>query len=395
MESQTTDNKEKCDESSCSLKQQRRCLSAINELDNVFELRRHLLIITHLAMPFALLFASQSSSFREPEWLQRHALDFAAMGMMIVALFMCTLTLTCHRNLVRYSAIVNRSLYEKPTSPPPLHHSQKTLRQRLLRDLNIFGVGTLFLYLSTLSFSFAAGFLGYRLWTSTLLSCLITITVVFAMTAILILVHHRAIRDIAQDVKLITDEKIREELWFIHRCASVHHTWKDISIVVVMATALCLGIIVVIDPFEQWKLSKEIKPKGIIGISLYLYGLLVLFFSQMMVLRLRYALAEHASYRGFLTGRRGNEWTFSYLEPTFCLYIFILILLLSLVNALFHGSVFSWGFSALSVLLSVYYYRQKLGREGESFANCQNSLDRSRIVDERMRPYPTSFHAHD
>lgn len=322
MESQTTDNTGDCDDSTCRLNRQRRCSSAINELDNVFELRRHLLIITHLTMPFALLFAAQSSSFQEPEWLRHHALDVAATGVMIVAFFMCTLTLTCHRNLVRYASIVNRSLYEQPASSPPLRPPQRKLHQRLLGDLNVFGVGTLFLGLSTLSLGFAAGFLGYRLWTSTWLSCLIATTFILAMAGILIVVHHSAIRDIALDVKLINDETIREELWFIHRCASVRHTWKDISIVVVMATALSLGVLVVIDPFEQWKLSNKIAPEGIIGNSLYLYGVLALFFSQMMVLRLRYALAEHASYRGFLTGKRQNEWKFSYLEPTFCLYIF-------------------------------------------------------------------------
>lgn len=343
----------------------------LRDLRRNFELRRLLLVALHVLVPSFILTGVSMSTQDAPlpglEILWSHSLILAACGVIISSAMVAHGMIRCQHGIVVNGALVNWRIYGK-----------------LVPDkLNLHGVSSGFYALAVLSLLFGLSIVGYYTITSIFgvdgwhLYVFVcgACSVLFILAVLWFASRHKSAWRSSSDLLELEegssqrDESSRQ----LHRMNSLDDTNSDIGAVFVTAMILFSTMLSTLPDLAQiysTNLVAELAVAiGLLGTEVVVvYGILAMFLSQSMLIRLRVAMAEHISQTD--SGKIVNDmrvWDPSVFERTSMLYmmlatmliIFAMMLCIKLV-----GSVaIAVGFAVFYLAHSRIYYLHVMRRE--------------------------------
>ena len=292
--------------------------AAMNEVRSNIEVRRLMLVISHVLVPalaMAMTDSMTGSHYTEAiEWLPENILSIVGAILVLAGAITTGVLARCHFGLV-----VNGNKMRRVVTGASDH-----------RPLNWLGVTTNFTALTALSSGAGLALLLVSLgqgWIGVVAGPALCV----ALMLFLRVQHWRANR-LSQRLEANWEHgevpvSLREE----HARQSLEDTTSDVSVVVTMGAALFAGTFNamtnvggVADGLDLGLPIAAVREWGLVAVSGY--TLVSLLLSGRMVIRLRIALADHSRTLARLREEPDDPYRFSIRERTFLLYVLQLVL---------------------------------------------------------------------
>ena len=333
-------------------------LNHLSELEKNLESRRLLLVVLHIAVPTALVLAPAQvkigAKLSAVSLFGAFAPAFAALFVCVVSVYVAIAVTRCHYGNVINGSLVEYSLYGKNVET----------------DVNWKGVSLNFYCLSVLSF-LTSLFAFVRMYIEFEMSYFIQILLLTCLIATALWLfrwlHNKAVDTARSEVGRCQHNQ--ERLYSIdnHCDITLKACVSDISVVVVMAMAIFSSVMVFqaelisLNPNEFNRSSTKILiSHG--PILVYVYGISAMVLSQIMIIRLRLAIALYVS-KTVDEEMVKQVWRTSWIEKTHLLYQILVFLSLVLCFGLFtmgENLLLAITICALYFLVSLWLYRSML-----------------------------------